>query len=55
VPQAVEAEEIHFFYGLFRRPFLRGYAISGDENTSAIFPEAAVHEDFLSRIVVEKR
>ena len=55
MPKAVEAEEIHFSYGLLSRPFLRGYAISGDENAGAIFTEAAVHEDFLSRIIVEKR
>ncbi len=40
---------------MFNRPFIRGYAISGDENAGAIFTEVAVHEDFLSRIVVEKR
>ena len=55
VPQAVEPEEIHFFYGFFSRPFLRGDAISGDENAGAVLTEAAVHEDFLPRIIVEKR
>jgi len=40
---------------LFSRPFLCGYAISGDENAGAIFTEAAVYEDFLPRIVVEQR
>jgi len=53
--QAVEPEEIHFFYGFFSRPFLRGDAISGDENAGAVLTEAAVHEDFLPRIIVEKR
>ena len=51
----METEEIHFFYGLFCRPFLRSHAISGDENAGAIFTEAAMHEDFLPRIVVEQR
>src|SRR6266403_127721 len=41
--------------GLCSGPFLSGYAISGDENAGAIFTEAAVHEDFLPRIVAEKR
>jgi hypothetical protein len=40
---------------LFRRPFLGGDAISGNENAGAVLAEAAVHEDFFSRIVVEKR
>jgi len=55
VPQAVETEEIHFSYGLFRSPFLRNHAKGGDENAGAIVTEMAVHEDFLPRIVVEKR
>ena len=40
---------------MFSWPSFSGYAISGDENAGAIFTEAAVHENFLPRIVVEKR
>ncbi len=55
MPKAVEAEEIHFLDGLFGRPFLNGHAIKGGENAGPIIAEAAVHEDFLPRIVSEKR
>jgi hypothetical protein len=55
VPQAVEAEEIHFFDGLVGGPFLEGDAISGDENAGAIVAEAAVQEGLLPGIVVEER
>ena len=55
MPEAVEAEEIHFLDGLFCGPFLNGHAIEGSENAGAIVAEVAVHEDFLPRIVAEKR
>src|SRR6266851_8856401 len=55
MPEAVEAEEIHFVDGLFGGPFLNGHAIEGGENAGAIVAEVAVHEDFLPRIVAEKR
>src|SRR4029077_5222505 len=54
MPSAIEAEEIHFADRFFSRPFLGGDAISGNENAGAIFAEAAVHKDFLSRVIVEK-
>ena len=47
MPEAVEAEEIHFFQRLFSRPFLKGHAVDGGEDASAIIPKAAVHEYFL--------
>ena len=55
MPKAVEAEEIHFLDGLFGRPFLNGHAIKGGENAGPIIAEAAVHEDFLPRIVSKKQ
>jgi hypothetical protein len=55
VPEAVEAEEIHFFGGLLGGPFLDGHAIDGGENAGAIVTEAAVHKDFLAGIVAEER
>ena len=55
VPEAVEAEEIHFFGGLFGRPLLDGHAIDGGEYSGAIVAEAAMQEDFLSGIVAEER
>jgi len=55
VPEAVEAEEIHFFHGLFGRPFLNGHPIDGGENAGAIIAEATVHEDFVARIIAEER
>jgi len=55
MPESVEAEEVHFFHGLFRGPLLDTYAIEGGENAGAIVAEVAVHEDFLPRIVSEKR
>ena len=55
MPEAIEAEEIHFSQGLFGRPFFDGDAIGGGENAGAIIAEAAVHEDFLPRLVVKKR
>ena len=50
MPETVEAEEIHFFHGLFSRPLLDGHAISGDENAGAIFTEMAVHENLVPRL-----
>jgi len=55
MPEAVEAKEIHLLDGLFSGPFLNGHAIEGGENAGAIVAEVAVHEDFLPRIVAEKR
>jgi hypothetical protein len=55
VPEAVEAEEVHFFGGLLGGPFFDGHAIDGGENAGAIVAEAAVHEDFLPGIVAEER
>lgn len=55
VPEAVEAEEVHFLGGLLGGPFLDGHAIDGGENTGAIVAEAAVHKDFLPGIVAEER
>src|SRR6266566_6858793 len=49
VPEAAEPEEIHFFQGLFSRPFLEGHAISGNENAGAIVTETAVHENLVPR------
>src|SRR5882757_1658575 len=53
MPEAIEAEEIHFPHGLFGRPFFDGDAIGGGENAGAIIAEAAVHENFLPRLVVK--
>jgi len=55
VPEAVEAEEIHFLGGLVGGPFLDGHAIDGGENAGAIVAEAAVQEYFLTGIVAEER
>ena len=55
VPEAVEAEEIHFFGGLVGGPLLDGHAIDGGENAGAIVAEAAVQEYFLPGIVAEER
>ena len=55
VPEAVEAEEIHFFQGLIGRPLLHGHAIDGGEHAGAIVTEAAVNEDLLPRMVAKKR
>ena len=53
VPESVEAEEVHFFQGLFRGPFFDGHAVSGDKHAGTIIAEAAVHEYFLLRIIAE--
>ena len=53
VPKTIEAEEIHFFRGLFRGPFLEGYTIGGDEHTRAIVAETAMHENLLPRSAAE--
>src|SRR5713226_3289879 len=55
MPEAVEAEEIHFFYRPIGRPLVHGHTIDGGENAGTIVAEVAVHEDFLPRIVAEKR
>ena len=55
VPEAVKAEEIHFFHRLIGRPFVDGHAIDGGEHAGAIVAEVAVDEDFLPRIVTEER
>lgn len=55
VPKAVETEEVHLLHSLFGGPFFDGHAIRGDENAGAIVTKAAVHEDFLARIVAEKK
>ena len=54
VPDAVEAEEIHFLGGLVGRPLFDGHAIDGGENAGAIIAEAAVQENFLPGIVTEE-
>lgn len=55
VPETVETEEIHFLDGLFGGPFFHGHAIRGDEHAGAIVTETAMHKDFFSRIVAEKK
>ena len=55
MPESVETEKIHFLDGLFGGPFFHGHAIRGDENACAIVTETAVHEEFFSRIVAEKK
>ena len=55
MPEAVEAEEVHFLGGLLGGPFFDGHAIDGGENAGAIVAEAAVHEDFLPGIVAKER
>ncbi len=55
MPKSIEPEEIHFFQGFFRRPFLESHAVSGDKHAGAVIAEAAVHKYFLLRIVAEKR
>ena len=54
VPEAVEAEEVHFLGGLFGGPFLEGHAIGSDENTGAIVAKTAVHENLLPRSAAEE-
>ena len=54
MPEAVEAEEVHFLGGLFGGPFLEGHAIGSDENTGAIVAKTAVHENFLARSAAEE-
>jgi len=55
VPEAVKAEEIHFFHRLIGRPFVDGHAIDGGEHAGAVVTEAAVQEDFLPVIIAEER
>ena len=54
MPKTVEAKKIHLVQGLLGGPFLEGHAIGGNEDAGAIIAEAAVHENLLFRIVVEK-
>ncbi len=54
VPEAVKAEEIHFFQGLISRPLLHSHAVDGGEQAGAIVTEAAVDEDFLPRAVAQE-
>src|SRR5215470_4557486 len=51
MPESVEAEEVHFLHGLFGCPLLYSHAIGGDKYSSAVVPEAAMHENLLFRIV----
>jgi hypothetical protein len=53
MPEAVEAEEVHFFQGLLRGPLFDGHAIGGHEDAGAVVAIAAMHEDFLARVVAE--
>src|SRR5438132_12120118 len=55
MPESVEAEEIHFFHGLFRGPLFESHAIGSDENASAIVTKAAVNENFLPRFAAKQR
>src|SRR5229473_458892 len=55
VPEAVKAEEIHFFQGLIGRPLLHSHAVDGGEHAGAIVTKAAVDEDFLARMIAQKR
>src|SRR5260370_23992837 len=55
MPEAVEAEEIHFFHGLLRGPLLEGHAIGGHEHASAIVTETAVDENLLSPFAAKQR
>lgn len=55
MPETVEAEKIHFFGCSISGPLLKGHAIDGGENASAIVAEAAVQEDFLPGMVTEER
>ena len=50
MPEAVEAEEIHFLDGLMRKPVVVRHAIGGDENAGAIVAESAMNEDFFVAI-----
>ena len=47
MPEAVEAEEIHFLDGLVGRPVVVRHAIGGDENAGAIVAESAMNENFV--------
>ncbi len=55
MPEAVEAEEVHFLGGLFGGPFLKGHAISSDKNTGAIVAKTAVHENLLPRSIAAEQ
>ena len=55
MPESVEAEEVHFFHGLFRGPLLESHAIGSDENSGAIVTKAAVDENFLPRFAAKQR
>src|SRR5882762_6111873 len=52
--KSVEAKEIHFFYSLFRGPFFKSHAVSGDKHAGAVIAEAAMHKYFLLRIIAEE-
>src|SRR5277367_1081693 len=54
VPRSVESEIIHFFQSLIRRQFFKRHAVRRDKNAGAVIAVAAVHENFLLRIVAEK-
>lgn len=54
MPKSVEAKEIHFFYSLFRGPFFKSHAVSGDKHAGAVIAEAAMHKYFLLRIIAEE-
>src|SRR5258708_4985622 len=54
MPKAIEAEEVHFLGGLFGGPLLKGHAVNGDKNTSAIVAETAMHENLLPWIAAEQ-
>lgn len=55
MPKAIESEKIHFAHSLFGRPFFINDAVGGDEDAATIGAEAAVDEDFLTRMAAEKR
>ena len=55
MPESVEAEEVHFFHGLFRGPLLESHAISSNENTGAIVTEATVDENLLPWFPAKQR
>ena len=55
MPESVEAEEVHFFHGVFRGPFLESHAVGSHENSGAIITKAAVHENLLPWLAAKQR
>lgn len=53
VPEAVEAEEVHFLGGLLGGPFFDGHAIGGHEDAGAVVAIAAMHENLLVGVIAK--